>query len=188
MWGWWFPQMAGSFLMIVIAMMFIAGLPEERILNAFMKGASSLVPVSLIIGLARAVNLVMEEGLISDTILYYASNMVSGMSGYTFIIALLFIFFLLGFIVPSSSGLAVLSMPIIAPLADTAGIDRSIIVSAYNWGQYAMLYLAPTGLVLATLQMLGMKYSHWFKFVWPIVLYTLGSGAVMLCIQVALSR
>ncbi|MBS9781645.1 MAG: YfcC family protein [Gammaproteobacteria bacterium] len=187
MWGWWFPQMAGSFLMIVIAMMFIAGLPEERILNAFMKGASSLVPVSLIIGLARAVNLVMEQGLISDTILYYASNMVSGMSSYTFIVALLFIFFLLGFIVPSSSGLAVLSMPIIAPLADTAGIDRSIIVSAYNWGQYAMLYLAPTGLVLATLQMLGMKYSHWFKFVWPIVLYTLGSGALMLCIQVAMA-
>ncbi len=185
-WGWWFPQMAGSFLSLVIVMMFIAGLSEERVLNAFMKGASSLVPVSLIIGLARAVNLVMEQGLISDTILYYASNIVSGMSSYLFIVALLFIFFVLGFIVPSSSGLAVLSMPIIAPLADTAGIDRSIIVSAYNWGQYAMLYLAPTGLVLATLQMLGMKYSHWFRFVWPVVLYTLSSGAIMLCIQVAL--
>ncbi len=186
-WGWWFPQMAGSFLSLAIVMMFIARLPEERLLNAFMKGASGLVPVSLIIGLARAVNLVMEEGLISDTILFYASNLVSGMSSYLFIIALLFIFFLLGFIVPSSSGLAVLSMPIIAPLADTAGIDRSVIVSAYNWGQYAMLYLAPTGLVLATLQMLGMKYGHWLKFVWPIVVYTLGSGIVLLCAQIALS-
>ena len=92
-------------------------------------------------------------------------------------------FFLLGFIVPSSSGLAVLAMPILAPLADTVGIDRSIVVSAYNWGQYAMLYLAPTGLVMATLTM-HMKYSHWVKFVLPMVGFLFVFGGALLVIQV----
>ena len=55
-------------------------------------------------------------------------------------------------------------MPIFAPLADTVGIPRFVIVTAYQFGQYAMLFLAPTGLIMATLQMLDMKYSHWFKF------------------------
>ena len=126
----------------------------------------------------------MEQGKISDTLLYYSSNMVEGMSGPLFILAMLVIFFFLGFIVPSSSGLAVLSMPIFAPLADTVGIPRWIIVCAYQWGQYAMLFLAPTGLVMATLQMLDMKYSHWLKFVWPMVAFVLGFGGLMLVAQV----
>ena len=54
-------------------------------------------------------------------------------------------------------------MPIFAPLADTVGIPRFVIVTAYQFGQYAMLFLAPTGLIMATLQMLDMKYSHWLK-------------------------
>ena len=92
------------------------------------------------------------------------------------------IFFVLGFVVPSSSGLAVLAMPIFAPLADTVGIPRWIIVAAYQFGQYAMLYIAPTGLVMATLQMLDMKMSHWFRFVWPMMVFTLVFGAILLSI------
>ena len=150
--------------------------------DAFGSGASSLVPVALIIGLARGVNHVLTEGMISDTMLNAASNMVTGMSGPMFVICLLLIFFVLGFVVPSSSGLAVLSMPIFAPLADTVGIPRWIIVAAYQFGQYAMLYIAPTGLVMATLQMLDMKMSHWFKFVWPMMVFTLVFGAILLSI------
>ena len=89
----------------------------------------------------------MEQGLISDTLLFWSSGLVQGMTGPVFILVMMLIFFLLGFVVPSSSGLAVLSMPIMAPLADTVGIPRSVVVCAYQWGQYAMLYLAPTGLV-----------------------------------------
>ena len=152
-------------------------------MDAFSNGASSLVAVSLIIGLARGINSILKEGYVSDTILYGATKLVSGMSGPLFIIIMMFIFFVLGFVVPSSSGLAVLSMPIMAPLADSVGIPRWIIVCAYQWGQYAMLYLAPTGLVMATLQMLDMKYSHWLKFVWPMVVFVLVFGGGMLVAQ-----
>lgn len=185
--GWWFPQMAAEFVALSILCMVIGGtgkggLGEAKMVDAFSSGASSMVAVSLIIGLARGVNYVLNSGLISDTILYGASNLVSGMAGPAFIAVLLLVFFVLGFVVPSSSGLAVLSMPIFAPLADTVGIPRWIIVCAYQWGQYAMLYIAPTGLIMATLQMLNMKMSHWFKFVWPMMVFTLVFGFIVLSI------
>lgn len=185
---WWFPQMAAFFLFDAVLIMFIAGfgknhMGEKQLTEAFSNGSSSLVGVSLIIGLARGVNYIMNQGLISDTVLFASSKLVSGMSGPAFILVMIAIFFVLGFIVPSSSGLAVLSMPILAPLADTVGIPRWIIVMAYQFGQYAMLYLAPTGLVMATLQMLDMQYSHWLKFVWPVVAFTLvfGGGLCIAC-------
>lgn len=190
--GWWFPQMAAAFLVIAIIIMLIAALGREKLsesalVDAFSEGASSLVAVSLIIGLARGINLVMNEGLISDTILNSLTTMVSGMSGPLFIIMLMLVFFILGFVVPSSSGLAVLAMPIFAPLADAVGMPRWIIVMAYQYGQYAMLFLAPTGLVMATLQMLNMKYSHWLRFVWSMVLFVLGFGGVLCATAVIVS-
>lgn len=176
--GWWFPTMASSFLAFAIIIMLLTatgrnGIGEKGVVDAFVAGSSSLVGVSLIIGLARGINLVLNNGLISDTILHASSSLVSHMSGPIFILVMLLIFFVLGFIVPSSSGLAVLSMPIMAPLADTVNIPRFVVVTAYQFGQYAMLFLAPTGLVMATLQMLNMRYSHWLKFVWPVVVLSL---------------
>ncbi len=190
--GWWFPTMASSFLAIAIIIMLMVcfgkeGLGEKRTVDAFTNGASSLVGVSLIIGLARGINLILNNGLISDTILHFLSSLVKGMNGPIFIIIMMFIFFILGFIVPSSSGLAVLAMPILAPLADTVNIPRYIVVMAYQFGQYAMLFLAPTGLVMATLQMLDVKYSHWLRFVWPVVLFVLVFGGGLLVTAVLMS-
>ena len=109
--------------------------------------------------------------------------MVSHVNGPVFVLSLLIVFFLLGFIVPSSSGLAVLALPIMAPLGDTAGVSRATVLCAYQWGQYAMLFLAPTGLVMATLQMLDIRYSHWLKFVWPLVVFVLVYGGILLVLQ-----
>ncbi|WP_125762103.1 YfcC family protein [Companilactobacillus hulinensis] len=190
--GWWFPTMASSFLTFAIIIMFLTatgryGVGEKGVVDAFVNGSSSLVGVSLIIGLARGINIILNNGYISDTILQFSSSLVSNVSGPIFIIILMFIFFVLGFIVPSSSGLAVLSMPIFAPLADTVNIPRFAVVTAYQFGQYAMLFLAPTGLVMATLQMLDMKYSHWFRFVWPVVAFVLIFGGFILVMEVVLS-
>lgn len=190
--GWGFPEMASSFLTITVIIMFITcfgneGLHEKGVVDAFVKGASSLVGVSLIIGLARGINMILNDGLISDTMLYASTHLVAHMNGGFFIIMMMIVFFFLGFVVPSSSGLAVLSMPILAPLADTVHIPRYIVVTAYQFGQYAMLFLAPTGLVMATLQMLDMKYSHWLRFVWPVVVFVLVFGGGLLVTEVLLA-
>ncbi|HHF6593642.1 TPA: hypothetical protein ACPP6Y_001729 [Haemophilus influenzae] len=128
----------------------------------------------------------MVEGTIEAVDMMVFIFVLGGMPGSVFILGQLVVFIFLGLIVPSSSGLAVLSMPIMAPLADSVGIPRDIVVSAYNWGQYAMLFLAPTGLVLVTLQMLHIPFDRWVKFVMPMIGCLLLIGSILLVVQVSL--
>ncbi|MDO5060382.1 MAG: YfcC family protein [Actinomycetaceae bacterium] len=188
-WGWWFSEMAVSFLTITVLVIAVAvignpHLSEKQAVEAFLKAAAEMVGVTMIIGMARAVNLLLAKGQVSDTILNWATDLVSQMNGPAFILVMMLMFCVLGFFVPSSSGLAVLAMPILAPLADAVGIPRFIVVSAYQWGQYSMLLIAPTGLVMVTLQMMRMQYNQWLKFVWPMVAFLFSFAAVLLVMQV----
>lgn len=139
-------------------------------MGEFVAGASDLLGVALVIALARGVTIIMEQAQISDTLLFWLSNGVSHMSGVIFSTVMFFVFILLGFFIPSSSGLAVLSMPVMAPLADVVGVHRDVIISAYNWGQGIMSFITPTGLVLASLAMVHVTFDKWLKFVLPLML------------------
>ena len=128
----------------------------------------------------------MENGLISDSILYFSSGVVKGMNSMLFIIVILILFSLLGFFISSSSGLATLSMPIMAPLADAVGLSRDVIVSAYQYGQGLMSFITPTGLILASLEMVDVTYDKWLKFILPLMALMGGLSIAMLFIQVIL--
>ena len=125
----------------------------------------------------------MDNGFISDTLLYYSTEFVAGMAKGTFAIAQLLIFSVLGFFIPSSSGLAVLSMPIMAPLADTVGLSREVVINAYNWGQGWMSFITPTGLILVTLEMAGTTFDKWLKYILPLMGIMGVFSAVMLIIN-----
>lgn len=125
----------------------------------------------------------MDNGLISDSILNGATNVVGGMNGGIFALIMLVVFLVLGFFIPSSSGLAVLSMPIMAPLADTVGIPREVIVSAYQYGQGLMAFITPTGLILVTLSMVDVTYDKWLKFIMPLMGIIAVFAAIMLYLQ-----
>ncbi|WP_053955832.1 YfcC family protein [Inediibacterium massiliense] len=181
--GWWFEEMTALFLAVGILICIISGMGEKKAVNEFVTGAAELVGVALTIGVARAVNLIMDNGLISDSILYGATNIVSGMNAGLFSILMLVIFCILGFFIPSASGLAVLSMPIMAPLADTVGLPRDVVVSAYQYGQGLMAFITPTGLILVTLSMVDVTYDKWLKFIMPLMGIVGGFSAVMLLIQ-----
>lgn len=182
---WWFTEMTTLFLVVGIALGVISGMGEKEFVNKFVAGAADLIGVALVVGVARAINLIMENGLISDSILHFSSNAVQGMNPYIFIIVMLLLFIILGFFIPSSSGLAVLSMPIMAPLADAVGLPRDVIVSAYQYGQGLIAFITPTGLILATLAMVDVTYDKWLKFIIPLMGYTAAFAGVMLLIQVA---
>lgn len=184
--GWWFEEMTALFLGASLLIGFISGLSEKTFVDKFVAGAADLIGVALIIGVARAINGIMDAGMISDTILYYSSGVVTGMNGGIFSIVMMLVFSLLGFFIPSSSGLAVLSMPIMAPLADTVGLPRDIIVSAYIYGQGLMAFITPTGLILATLAMVDVTYDKWIKFIMPLMGLIGAFAAAMLVIQAAL--
>lgn len=181
--GWWFTEMSALFLAVAIILMFLSGLTEKEAVNTFIAGAADLVGVALVIGVARAINIIMDNGMISDTLLFYTSSAVEGMSGGLFAAVQMLLFSILGFFIPSSSGLATLSMPIMAPLADTVGLSREIVVTAYNWGQGWMAFITPTGLILATLELVDVTYNKWLKFIMPLMIITGIFSVLMLVLR-----
>lgn len=181
---WWFLEMTTVFLVGAILIGIIAKIKEHTFVDTFVKGASDLLGVALIIGIARGVSVIMNDGLISDTMLFYASNLTEGMNKGIFANAMMLIYAGLSFFVPSSSGMAVLTMPIMSPLADTVGIGREIIVNAYNYGLGLFAFINPTGLILASLAVVKVGYNKWLKFVMPLVIILLIFTMIMLTISV----
>ena len=166
--NWWFVEMTTTFVIGSIVIGVIARIKESDFLESFARGAADLLNVSLIIGIARGVSILMDDGLISDTILYYTSSLTTGMNKGLFVNVMLFIYSGLSFFIPSSSGMAVLSMPIMAPLADTVGIGREHIINTYQYGMGLFSFINPTGLVLASLAVVKIGFDKWLKFVLPL--------------------
>ena len=184
--GWWFEEMTVVFLVGAIIIGFIGRIKEDNFITTFIKGANDLLSVAFIIGIARGVSVVMENGLISDTILQYASGVTNGMPKGIFINALMFIYAGLSFFVPSSSGMAVLTMPIMSPLADTVGVGRELVVNAYQYGMGLFAFINPTGLILASLAIVKIGFNKWLKFVMPLVIILTLFTMIALTIQIYL--
>lgn len=166
---WWFEEMTVVFLVGAVLLGFILKINEKTFVTEFIKGSSELLGVALIIGIARGVSVVMEEGMIIDTVLHYASSLTTGMHSGLFANMMMVIYSGLSFFIPSSSGMAVLTMPIFAPLADTVGVGREVVVDAYQLGQGLFAFINPTGLILATLAIVNVSYDKWLRFVMPLV-------------------
>ena len=181
---WWFDYMTAVFLACSMILAFTCGLDEEVFMDEYIGGCGDLMSVALVVGVARAVNILLENGLISDTILYFFSGVIAGMSPVLFIIMMLVVYIILGFFINSSSGLAVLSVPIMAPLGGAVGVSKTAIISAYNYGQGLISYVTPTGLILASLAMVDVPFSRWFKFVTPLLVITVLLNALLLVAQV----
>ena len=164
---WWFEHMASIFMVLGIILMFFYNQGERKGLESFLRGAGDFVGVTLVIGIARGINLTLNEGKISDTILNKLSIAVEGLPAMAFAVILFIIFIFLGIFIQSSSGLAILSMPVFAPLADKVGLPRATVVNTYMFGEYLVSFVTPTGLILIMLSLVQIEYSYWVKFIWP---------------------
>ncbi|MFQ3213016.1 MAG: putative ion transporter superfamily protein YfcC [Marivirga sp.] len=167
-WDWWFIEMTTVFFTGSILIGLIGKIKESVFIQSFMLGAGDLLGVAFIIGFARGITILMNDGLISDSILFYASELTTGMHKGIFVNSLFFIYQGLSFFIPSTSGMAVLTMPIISPLADTVGIGREVIVNIYQLGTGIFNSVNPTGLVLASLGMVKIGYDKFLKFMLPL--------------------
>lgn len=167
---WWFVEMTTTFFIGAILIGFIAKMEETAFIQSFIKGASELLGVAFIIGFARGISILMTDGLIGDTILYEAGNLTSGMGKGLFINVVFGVYNIIAFLVSSSSGAAVLTVPIIAPLADTVDIGRENIVNAFQFGHGLFNIINPTSLILAFLGVAQIGYDRFLKFIWPLFL------------------
>ena len=167
---WSFNEMTAVFLVLSIILMLLYNQGEQKGIEVFIRGAGDFFGVCLIIGLARGINITLNEGNISDTILYSLSNIISGLPKVIFAIILFFIFIFLGIFIQSSSGLAVLAMPVFSPLSNKSHCSRIVIIDTYLFGLFLISFIAPTGLVIIALQMIGVPYNYWLKFIWPFLI------------------
>jgi uncharacterized ion transporter superfamily protein YfcC len=170
-WWWWFPEMTANFLFFGILIGIVGRLPEKTLVDTFVDGARDMLGVALIIGVARGITVIMNNGLITDTVLYWAEQAVSGLSSVAFIIVMYLLYLPLSFLIPSSSGLATVSMPIMAPLAQFAGVPSYLVVTAYQTANGLINLVTPTSaVVMGGLAIARVGYGVWWRFVWPLIL------------------
>lgn len=169
--GWWMGEMSGLFLASAILIGLIVRPGEKEFVESFVNGARDLLGVALIIGLARGIVVIMNAGKITDTILHWAEVSVAGLPEIAFINVIYWLEVLMSFFVPSSSGLAVLSMPIMAPVADFAGVGRDLVVTAYQSANGLVNLINPTfAVVMGALAIGRVPYERWLHFMWPLLL------------------
>jgi uncharacterized ion transporter superfamily protein YfcC len=168
---WWFPEMTASFLLFSILIAVVARMSEGTFTETFVDGARDLLGVALIIGVARGITVVMNNGLITDTVLNAAELAVAGLGGVAFINLMYVLFLPLSFLIPSSSGLATVAMPIMAPLAGFANVPPQFVVTAYQSANGLINLVTPTSaVVMGGLAIARVGYGTWLKFVWPLLI------------------
>lgn len=169
--GWWFPELSGLFLLAGILAGLIYGMGELEIVEAFVAGAADLIGVAFIIGISRGITVLMDGGRITDTVLYWGEQALEGAGSVVFILLVFLIYLPLSILIPSSSGLATLSIPVMAPLGRFAGIDESLVVTAFQSASGLVNLITPTAaVVMGGLAFGRVPYDRWVRFVWKLIL------------------
>jgi uncharacterized ion transporter superfamily protein YfcC len=185
-WWWWFPEMTASFILFSVIIGLIGRLGEGELTSSFVSGAGDLLGVALIIGIARGITVIMDNGQITDTVLHWVEEAL-GDSGEVWFLVLMFLLFLpLSFVIPSTSGLATLSMPIVAPLAGFLGVSAALVVTAYQSASGVVNLVTPTSaVVMGGLAIARVPYGTYLKWVWPLLLFLSALVVVVLAISTA---
>jgi uncharacterized ion transporter superfamily protein YfcC len=168
---WWFGELSALFMVMGVVIGFVGKLGEEGTVNAFIDGARDMLGVALVVAVARGISVVMTNGLIIDTVLYWCEQALSGLSSVAFINTIFFLYIPLSFLIPSSSGLATVTMPIMAPLGGFAGVPEHLIVTAYASASGLVNLVTPTFAVVTGGLAIGrISFAVWWKFMAVLVL------------------
>ncbi len=178
---WWFPEMTALFILMSIIIGLLGRLSELELTDAFVNGARDLLGVALIIGIARGITVIMNNGGVTDTVLHWAEQAVDGLGPVAFVVVVFLLFLPLSFLIPSSSGLATVSMPIMAPLAAFVGVEANLIVTAFQSASGLMnLFIPTSAVVMGGLAIARVPYGTYLRWVWPLLAMLAGLSVVVL--------
>jgi len=167
---WWFPEMTASFLLFSIVIGLIGHMKEGELTTTFVDGARDLLGVALIIGIARGITVIMNNGEITDTVLHWAEAALGDVGSAAFIVVMFLLFLPLSFLIPSSSGLATVAMPIMAPLAVFVGVSEALVVTSYQSASGLMnLFIPTSAVVMGGLAIARVPYGRYLRWVWPLL-------------------
>jgi uncharacterized ion transporter superfamily protein YfcC len=186
-WWWWFPEMTASFLLFAIIIGLIGRMREAELTGTFVDGARDLLGVALIIGIARGITVIMNNGEITDTVLRWVERALGDTGEAAFAIVMFGLFLPLSFLIPSSSGLATLAMPITAPLAAFVDVPASLVVTAYQSASGLMnLFIPTSAVVMGGLAIARVPYGTYLRWVWPLLAALTGLVVVVLAVSAVL--
>jgi uncharacterized ion transporter superfamily protein YfcC len=179
--------MTASFLLFAVIIGLIDRMREGELTSTFVTGAGELLGVALIIGIARGITVIMNNGEITDTVLHWAEVALGDVGSAAFAVVMFLLFLPLSFLIPSSSGLATVAMPIMAPLAAFVGVSASLVVTAFQSANGLMnLFIPTSAVVMGGLAIARVPYGSYLRWVWPLLallgalsLAVLGLGAVV---------
>lgn len=167
---WYFVEAACWFFVLALIIAFVGGLSESETVKAFIDGCADMMSVVMIIALARGVSILMAETGMSDWILLNASNALEGVSAFIFAPASWLLYVVLSFLIPSSSGMATVSMPIMGPLAANLGFSVETMVMIFSSANGLVNLFTPTcGAIMGGLAVAHVQYGTWLKWVWKLL-------------------
>ena len=167
--GWYMNELSMCFLGMGILMGIFGGLTETEIAEEFITGVKDIAFAAMVIGFCSGIMVVAQDGKIIDTILNALSNLVANSNNVVFAAVLYVVQSLLTLLVPSSSGLAALSIPILAPLCDLHGVNPEAAVTALQYGNQLTNLLSPVaGTTVAGLAVCRISFAQWWKTIWKV--------------------
>ena len=179
--GWGLIEMTGGFFTVGLCTIIISRMSGDESMKAFITGLEGMIVPALIVGFARGVQVVMVEGQIIDTILFHTAELLGKMSQTKAVIGIYTFQSLFNFFIPSASGQALVTMPLVVPLSDLLGISRQTAVLAFIFGDGFSNSIIPTnGVLMASIAIAGVPYEKWFKFIWPLFLVLSFFGGLIL--------
>jgi uncharacterized ion transporter superfamily protein YfcC len=186
-WQWGLEELSALFVTLAVVAGIAGGLGADGTAESFVGGASAMAGAALVVGLARGVLVVLDGARATDGILHALSGAVSGLPAGATIFGIYGVQVALSYLVPSGSGQAALSLPILVPLADLAGITRQTSVLAYQFGDgFSNVFTPTSGYFMAGLALIGVPWARWARFMLPLQAIWLGLGLLFLGIAHAI--
>ena len=186
-WDWYLVEMGALFVGLTVALGAVSRLGFDTTAKEFCKGAAELTTTALMIGFARTIQVVLDDGLVVDTIIHGVAQPLKSFGPHAAAVGMMVVQSLCNFFIPSGSGQAYVTMPLMAPLADLVGVTRQVAVLAYQFGDGFTNILVPTNAVLiGILAMARIPYDRWLRFVLPFMVKIWVVGAVALVVAVAI--
>lgn len=180
--SWGLQQIGAVILFAGVAMGIVCRLHPNEIGDGFVKGVQDIATGALVVGFALAIVEVMQRGDLLDVMLYYSANLLDGLPVELAAVGMFITQLFINLLVPSGSGQAALTMPIMIPLSDLLGVTRQTAVVAFQLGDGLSNIIIPTfGVLLASLSMAGVSYVRWVKWLLPLflILVVVGAGFVV---------
>ncbi len=189
-WGWYVQELGAVFLGLSVLYIVVARLAPSDAASEFCHGAAELTTTALLIGFANSILLILQDGKIIDTIVNGVAQPLSHIGTAGAAVGMLFFQSLCNFFIPSGSGQAYVTMPVMAPIADLVGVQRQVAVLAYQFGDGVTNILVPTNAVLiGILTMAGIPYDRWLRFIFPFMvkMWIAGSLAMVVAVWIGYS-